>query len=459
MNSTIVRRVGAAVADALDLADGRALTQPMVAIGATAFALALIVSTAIGDALVGIGFLSPADLIIAGSLIVGILLAYQFPIYIRHNTKICVISIPLFLIAALLPPALGGIAAMIGMLAGELSVRAKRGTRMVDISTMAGRWSAMVVVASMVAHAPVGSGTGIVRDLPFAAAGLFLWVADLLTLPLALAPVCRERPARIVVTAVREGGMAEAAQYVLGILGVLLATQQMWALAMLLVPAGLVYLAFKKEMDLDTFQLLENMADNVDMRGSYTNGHSQRVRELVEGILDQLGMHGQEAKQIITAARLHDIGKIGLPDQLLINPGTLSPEDQDALKSYPNRGAELMEAYPDFSRGIEMIRHHHERWDGTGYPLGLAGTDIPFGARVIAVADSFDAMTSERPYRRALTVEQAAQILLNGAGRQWDPRIVNAFLASIDHQVDQVAASCQAPAPETSIPSARSVPA
>jgi HD-GYP domain-containing protein (c-di-GMP phosphodiesterase class II) len=189
-------------------------------------------------------------------------------------------------------------------------------------------------------------------------------------------------------------------------------------------------------MDGDTFQLLQDMADHIDLRGSYTKGHSGRVQELVEGILDQLEMHGQEAIQIITAARLHDIGKIGLPDQLLINSGSLSPEEQALVESYPAQGADLMKAYPDFARGLEMVRHHHERWDGTGYPDRLAGTDIPFGARVIAVADSFDAMTSERPYRRALSVEQAAQILRNGAGRQWDPSIVTAFLTSIGHHTD-----------------------
>jgi HD-GYP domain-containing protein (c-di-GMP phosphodiesterase class II) len=319
----------------------------------------------------------------------------------------------------------------------------KRGTRLADIATMAARWSAIVLVASAVAH--LGRPDGAVSTaLPYVGAAVFMWAADLATLPIALIPVCGERYRRIILTAGREGGIPEAAQYILGLIGVLLALHQLWMLVLLVVPIGLVHLAFKKEMDSDTFQLLQDMADHIDLRGSYTKGHSGRVQELVAGILDQLGMDGQEARQIITAARLHDIGKIGLPDQLLINSGALSPEEQSLVESYPGQGAELMKAYPDFSRGLEMVRHHHERWDGAGYPDRLAGTDIPFGARVIAVADSFDAMTSERPYRRALSVEQAAQILRNSAGRQWDPSIVTAFLTSIGQHTDGARATTAA---------------
>ena len=111
------------------------------------------------------------------------------------------------------------------------------------------------------------------------------------------------------------------------------------------------------------------------------------------------------------------------------------------MKTHPQRGAELLARYPDFARGVEIVRHHHERWDGKGYPAGLAGFEIPFGARVIAVADSFDAMTSDRPYRRGMPPETAAQILRDGRGQQWDAQLVDAFLESIADELAPAAAS------------------
>src|SRR6185295_547046 len=106
---------------------------------------------------------------------------------------------------------------------------------------------------------------------------------------------------------------------------------------------------------------------------------------------------------------------------ILKKPCTLSPDEMAVMRTHPQRGSELINKYKDFSRGALMIMHHHERWDGDGYPKGLREYEIPFGARVIAVADSFDAMTSNRPYRKALSTIQAIQILLEGRGTQWDP--------------------------------------
>lgn len=107
------------------------------------------------------------------------------------------------------------------------------------------------------------------------------------------------------------------------------------------------------------------------------------------------------------------------------------------MQTHSQKGAELISKYKDFSRGALMIMHHHERWDGQGYPAGLKEHEIPFGARVIAVADSFDAMTSDRPYRKALSVNQAVETLLEGRGSQWDPTIVDAFVEMIMNRIDE----------------------
>jgi HD-GYP domain-containing protein (c-di-GMP phosphodiesterase class II) len=413
----------------------RITRQPQVAALTTAVAACLVLWAFATHGLAPATFGLSTSLVLAGGCMAAAIVAYGFPIYIRHNTKICVTTVPIFVLAALAPPGLVGIAAWLAVLAGEIVVIGKRVTQATDAATMAARWSGIALVTSVLAHIDIGAAwesSPIAMALPYIAAAVFMWATDLATLPLALIPASGERYGQIVGTAARDGAIPEGVQYLVALAGVLAAVHEVWTLALLIVPIGLIYLTFQKEMDPDTFHLLRDMADHIDLRGSYTKGHSDRVQELVAGILAELGMHGQEARQIITAARLHDLGKIGLPDQLLISSGALSPEEQDLLESYPSRGAELMKAYPDFARGLEMVRHHHERWDGTGYPDRLSGTDIPFGARVIAVADSFDAMTSERPYRRALSIDQAAQILRGGAGRQWDPQIVDAFLASID---------------------------
>ena len=286
-------------------------------------------------------------------------------------------------------------------------MHAKRGTILGDIATASGRGGVLALAGSLVAHVGLPVDSQFVDDLPLLGAAAVMWAGDIITIPLVVWAINGERPLRIMGDALREAGIAEAAQYGIGLLGVLLVSQQVWAMAMLVVPTGLVYLAFKKEVDADTFQLLESMADNIDLRDPYLGDHSRRVAQLARGILDQIGMRGQEADHIVMAARLHDLGKLELPEEILLKSDRLSPHEQALVESYPERGAELLAGYPDFSRTLEMVRHHHERWDGSGYPGRLSGSDIPFGARLIAVADSFDAMISERPYRRALTVAQA----------------------------------------------------
>ncbi|MCZ7567308.1 MAG: HD-GYP domain-containing protein [Ardenticatenaceae bacterium] len=187
-------------------------------------------------------------------------------------------------------------------------------------------------------------------------------------------------------------------------------------------------------MQASTQQLLESLADTVDLRDPYTGGHSRRVTAFCQGMLRELGISGHEADLIIAAARVHDIGKIGIPDEILRKPGKLTPEEWAIMSAHSARGAELLARYGDFARGAGIVRHHHERWDGQGYPDGLKEFEIPFGARVIAVADSFDAMTSDRPYRRGMSGAQAVSILRKECGRQWDASIVDAFLRCIAAQ-------------------------
>ncbi len=164
-------------------------------------------------------------------------------------------------------------------------------------------------------------------------------------------------------------------QYLVGIVGAAAATPYLWTLGLLIAPCALVYAACKAlhEMHDGTRQLLENMADAVDLRDPCTGGHSRRVTAYSAAILRELGLHGPEVDLIVTAARVHDIGKIGTSDAILHKPGKLDPEERAIMEEHPVAGAALLTRYRDFARGVALVRHHHESWDGTGYPDRLTG--------------------------------------------------------------------------------------
>jgi len=424
---------------------------PQPGVGLTTAALAALALLATCRGATPRAVLPLPALCLALGLVGAVVVAYQYPVHVRHQTKVYLFTVAYYLLAVLVPPPRAAAAAGLGALAGELSRRGSSGAYPSDIATEAGRRVLMVLPAALLAQAGGGAAP---RPLAVIAAALVLAALDALTLPLVLAPMSGERPWRALVAATRETAAAEGVQYAVGLIGALAALHYPWVIIVLVVPAALVYTAFKvmTEMHDGTRQLLENMADAVDLRDPYTGGHSRRVTEYSAAILRALGLNGPEIDLIVTAARVHDIGKIGTPDAILNKPGKLTPEERTVMEQHPVAGAALLTRYRDFARGVALVRHHHESWDGTGYPDGLAGTEIPFGARVIAVADSFDAMTSDRPYRRGLPIAQTAAILRAGRGTQWDATLVDAFLRTLD----LLPAPQDAPAPAVSL--AASVP-
>jgi putative nucleotidyltransferase with HDIG domain len=359
--------------------------------------------------------------------------------------KIAPSSVPIYLLAVLLPPALAVAAAGVAVLAAELSVRAQRGTYLSDIITQAGRMMSAVLLTALLPLAFPVSAWGLLTLVP---AALVLWALESLTVPLQLAPITGEGPAQIIREYWRQAGAVDGAQYLIGILGAIAMVQQPLSLLFLVLPTMLVQQAFKsvREMSDGTRQMLESLADTVDLRDRYTGGHSRRVTALCAGILRELPMEGPDVDLILTAARLHDIGKIGVPDAVLHKTGPLTPEERAIMETHAARGAELLQRYANFTRGVAVVRHHHERWDGQGYPDRLRGTEIPLGARVVAVADSFDAMTSDRPYRQGIPAQQALDILRAGRWEQWDGTVVDAFLRSIAERVAAPVESAPLPA-------------
>jgi hypothetical protein len=173
--------------------------------------------------------------------------------------------------------------------------------------------------------------------------------------------------------------------------------------------------------------MLHAFSEALELRDRETEGHCQRVVRSSRALAVALGLPAAEIKAIEDGALLHDIGKIGVPDAILHKPGALTDEEWVRMRRHPEIGYRMIAHIPFLASASMLVRHHHERWDGGGYPDGLAGEAIPVGARIFAVADSFDAMTSDRPYRAALTWEVALEELAKGAGTQFDPLVVAAM--------------------------------
>jgi HD-GYP domain-containing protein (c-di-GMP phosphodiesterase class II) len=170
----------------------------------------------------------------------------------------------------------------------------------------------------------------------------------------------------------------------------------------------------------------------VDLRDSYTGGHSGRVANYARAIGLHLGLQDSQLEHVVMAALMHDIGKIGVPDHVLLKPGKLTDEEFVHIRKHPELGWMALKDLDDFKHISLIVLHHHERMDGRGYPGGLEGSAIPLGARIIAVADSYDALTTNRPYRPARTRQHAVDELLACSESQFDPRVLSAFLDSLD---------------------------
>jgi HD-GYP domain-containing protein (c-di-GMP phosphodiesterase class II) len=178
----------------------------------------------------------------------------------------------------------------------------------------------------------------------------------------------------------------------------------------------------------DTFiQTVAAMSQAVELRDLYTGGHTQRVTRFALLLADAFNLPITERRKIEIGTALHDIGKIGVPDAILHKPGRLTSQEFEQMKTHAAKGA-MLQNIPDLEPILPMVRNHHERWDGQGYPDGLAGEQIPFPARIVALADAFDAMTSDRPYRRGMPVDKAFAELQDHAGKHFDPACVEAFL-------------------------------
>jgi putative nucleotidyltransferase with HDIG domain len=186
------------------------------------------------------------------------------------------------------------------------------------------------------------------------------------------------------------------------------------------------------ELTLSYDNTLKGWAKALELRDEETEGHSQRVTELTLALARKMGINQEKMPQIRRGALLHDIGKMGIPDSLLLKEGSLTEEEWEEMKKHPVLAYDLLSPIPILKESLDIPYCHHEKWDGTGYPRGLEGEGIPLAARIFAVADVWDALRSDRPYRKAWSDEKALEHIKEESGKHFDPRAVESFLGIVN---------------------------
>jgi HD-GYP domain-containing protein (c-di-GMP phosphodiesterase class II) len=186
------------------------------------------------------------------------------------------------------------------------------------------------------------------------------------------------------------------------------------------------------ELHLTYLSTVRAFVSSLEAKDAYTRGHSERVADYARTLSQPFGFKRRDLDIIVFGAMLHDIGKIGVAEGILNKPGPLTPDEWRVVRSHPEMGARIVSHIEYLSPAVGLILHHHERVDGRGYPHGLTGDDIELGTRIVTVVDSFDAMTTQRPYRQAMDVTKAVHLLRVHAGRQFDPQVVETFVGLLE---------------------------
>ncbi len=245
-------------------------------------------------------------------------------------------------------------------------------------------------------------------------------IENLVAIPVYL----QERFSGAVVCANREGGFDDHQDDVLLALGD---------------HAGAVLHQGRLQADLHSAYLgtIRVLAEAIEAKDRMLRDHSDEVASHVVGVAERLGLDERMQQELVFASLLHDVGKIGISESILLKPGALSPEEQSVVELHPRIGARLIEQVPALRPLAAAVLHHHERWDGQGYPSGLRGEEIPLEARIICVADCFSAMTADRPYREGISADEACAEIERGAGTQFDPQVAAAFVDEVRQSVDR----------------------
>lgn len=357
-----------------------------------------------------------------------------FPIQVAFRRRMVTDTAPLFAAALLVSPALGGLVALVGIAVAE-TVTGRRGR--LDLRQVVFN-SSQAVLGTMAAGAVFHGVTG--ERLPAGSEGVIgasalaavtmLAATDLLVFSVVWAQT-GVRFSRMVgdFARGRRDLPHDVALLGAGFVGAIAASIQPWLVFLLAIPFPVLHRAMQAQvaLRLQTREACIAFADIVDARDAYTFGHCKRVAEFSEAICREMGLPHDMTDEVSLAARIHDLGKIGIRDNVLLKPARLEEDEFCHMMEHPEIGARLTAFLPEFRAGSTYIRHHHEKWDGSGYPEGLKGTAIPLGARIIAVADTYDAITSTRTYRAAQDEGFARDEMARVAGTQLDREVTEAW--------------------------------
>jgi HD-GYP domain-containing protein (c-di-GMP phosphodiesterase class II) len=388
---------------------------------------------------------------LAALLTVAAAAASRFRLHIGHQVHVNVSTAASVAMLILLPLPLPGLLAPLAKLAAELAPRRRRADP-VEVAFNVGQtaWCASMAALTFAAVDELLPGAparleDLTQLLATAAAFLTLHLANTGLVAGIAGLQLRYDPFRLWLVSFRESLLAHATLATVAFAAALLVDDHPLALAAMFLPLALVHRALRASAQLreDTHAALASLVEVVELRDPYTAGHSRRVAETARQLALRLGFSPEEADHLESAGRVHDIGKVAIDPLVLTKPGKLDPVEWAEMRRHPELGAEVIARFAAYGDGFRLVRHHHEAWDGSGYPDGLAGEAIPLGARILAVADTFDALTSDRPYRSRLDLDRAVAILREGAGRQWDPVVVAALLAHLG--VESVEAPVAAP--------------
>lgn len=378
-------------------------------------------------------------IIVLGTVSLILELGIDFPLLISGSTSFSTVSYMamIFLLPFPIPPIIGGIVIFLSDLRGRKS--------WIHLVFNSSNYILTFGVSSLIWHLYSDGRTlqtiprSLVPLLVISAIIIVFYALNVFTLNGYLAIANRRPVSYIWVTQDLDFLLPYISLEVIGVLVAVVWSIVPSVIPLLIVPAVTTYIAFEtiQRLQRQTQEAMLAMADAIDARDPYTAEHSRRVASLARRIAEVQGLRLREVERIELAARVHDIGKIGISNTTLHKEGPLSENEWSEMQQHPLIGEELLRPYRQFRHEVAMVRSHHERWDGGGYPDGLRGQAIPIGARVISVADTFDAMTSDRPYRPALNRSTAVAEIQRNALSQFDPQVVASFLQVME-EADKV---------------------
>lgn len=375
----------------------------------------------------------PSDeLWLAGALLAATIAAQLKPVHLGPKLKLTVEDAATYAAALTLHPlgavVVAGVGTLVGLRFARKSSWYNRGFNTAVVTLGTG--------AAAIVYGGLHSGAGQVDAYGAVSAMVAKFVIENVLVDIAVALQLQRSPLTAWWQTHRDAIPHHVALYIIGFLAAASLHNHLWAIALFAAPVGIVYFALRDvaRMRQQTRDSIIALADMIDLRDAYTHGHSQRVAEYAEGLAREMGLSRAETDLIREAARVHDIGKIGTADQFLLKPGPLDEYEKQEMRRHAQLGYKLLKRIPEFAAGAELVLSHHERIDGTGYPRGLRGDELPIEARVIAVADAYDAMTTDRPYRRAMSWERTKAELLAGSGTQWDARVVEILIARVERE-------------------------